>query len=399
MKVYEYHEIANIFPMMQDDEYERLKDDIAINGQLEPIVLYEGKVLDGRNRYKALCDIGLKTDFEEYQGDQPLSYVISKNLHRRHLTASQRAIMATDIKPLLEVEAKKRQATSLPGVYGGKPLVESFPQAVETGKSRDQAGDLFGVSGRYVSEAENIKEKEPELAEKVRSGDMTIAEAKKKAQKAEREKERHKLAESAKSLPADERWNVSEGDINNYQAGKQFDFIITDPPYPKEYLQLYEVLAKRANEWLKDGGLLIAMCGQSYLNQIYEMMSKHIEYYWTAAYLTPGESPSLWQKNVIPKWKPLLIFAKGKYSGKMFSDVYTSGANEKGLHKWGQSESGMYSIISNVCLPGQSIFDPFCGSGTTGVAALKHGCLFHGIDIESENVNISKRRLNDCTKA
>jgi len=399
MKVYEYHEIANIFPMMQDDEYERLKDDIAINGQLEPIVLYEGKVLDGRNRYKALCDIGLKTDFEEYQGDQPLSYVISKNLHRRHLTASQRAIMATDIKPLLEVEAKKRQATSLPGVYGGKPLVENFPQAVETGKSRDQAGDLFGVSGRYVSEAENIKEKEPELAEKVRSGDMTIAEAKKKAQKAEREKERHKLAESAKSLPADERWSVSEGDINNYQAGKQFDFIITDPPYPKEYLQLYEVLAKRANEWLKDGGLLIAMCGQSYLNQIYEMMSKHIEYYWTAAYLTPGESPSLWQKNVIPKWKPLLIFAKGKYSGKMFSDVYTSGANEKGLHKWGQSESGMYSIISNVCLPGQSIFDPFCGSGTTGVAALKHGCLFHGIDIESENVNISKRRLNDCTKA
>lgn len=384
---------------MQDDEYERLKDDIAINGQLEPIVLYEGKVLDGRNRYKALCDIGLKTDFEEYQGDQPLSYVISKNLHRRHLTASQRAIMATDIKPLLEVEAKKRQATSLPGVYGGKPLVESFPQAVETGKSRDQAGDLFGVSGRYVSEAENIKDKEPELAEKVRSGDMTIAEAKKKAQKAEREKERHKLAESAKSLPADERWNVSEGDINNYQAGKQFDFIITDPPYPKEYLQLYEVLAERANEWLKDGGLLIAMCGQSYLNQIYEMMSKHIEYYWTAAYLTPGESPSLWQKNVIPKWKPLLIFAKGKYSGKMFSDVYTSGANEKGLHKWGQSESGMYSIISNVCLPGQSIFDPFCGSGTTGVAALKHGCLFHGIDIESENVNISKRRLNDCTKA
>ena len=396
MKVYEYHEIANIFPMMQDDEYERLKDDIAINGQLEPIVLYEGKVLDGRNRYKALCDIGLKTDFEEYQGDQPLSYVISKNLHRRHLTASQRAIMATDIKPLLEVEAKKRQLANLKQY--ADTVVEIMPQR-EAGKSRDKAGDLFGVSGRYVSEAENIKEKEPELAEKVRSGDMTIAEAKKKAQKAEREKERHKLAESAKSLPADERWNVSEGDINNYQAGKQFDFIITDPPYPKEYLQLYEVLAKRANEWLKDGGLLIAMCGQSYLNQIYEMMSKHIEYYWTAAYLTPGESPSLWQKNVIPKWKPLLIFAKGKYSGKMFSDVYTSGANEKGLHKWGQSESGMYSIISNVCLPGQSIFDPFCGSGTTGVAALKHGCLFHGIDIESENVNISKRRLNDCTKA
>ena len=392
----EYHEIANIFPMMTDAELEQLKDDIVINGQLDPVILYEGKILDGRNRWKVCTELGLVINYDQYQGDNPLSFVISKNLHRRHLDASQRAMIATDVKPLLEVEARKRQLANLKQY--ADTVVEIMPQR-EAGKSRDKAGDLFGVSGRYVSEAENIKEKEPELAEKVRSGDMTIAEAKKKAQKAEREKERHKLAESAKSLPADERWNVSEGDINNYQAGKQFDFIITDPPYPKEYLQLYEVLAKRANEWLKDGGLLIAMCGQSYLNQIYEMMSKHIEYYWTAAYLTPGESPSLWQKNVIPKWKPLLIFAKGKYSGKMFSDVYTSGANEKGLHKWGQSESGMYSIISNVCLPGQSIFDPFCGSGTTGVAALKHGCLFHGIDIESENVNISKRRLNDCTKA
>jgi DNA modification methylase len=392
MKVYEYHEIANIFPMMQDDEYERLKDDIAINGQLEPIVLYEGKVLDGRNRYKALCDIGLKTDFEEYQGDQPLSYVISKNLHRRHLTSSQKAMAAIEIEKLFAVEAKVNQGIRT-------DISQLFDKSYEPIHAAQKAAESVGTNRQYVHDAKNIQEKAPELAEQVRNGGMTIPEAKKKMQKAEREKERHKLAESAKSLPADERWSVSEGDINNYQAGKQFDFIITDPPYPKEYLQLYEVLAERANEWLKDGGLLIAMCGQSYLNQIYEMMSKHIEYYWTAAYLTPGESPSLWQKNVIPKWKPLLIFAKGKYSGKMFSDVYTSGANEKGLHKWGQSESGMYSIISNVCLPGQSIFDPFCGSGTTGVAALKHGCLFHGIDIESENVNISKRRLNDCTKA
>jgi len=396
MKVYEYHEIANIFPMMQDDEYERLKDDIAINGQLEPIVLYEGKVLDGRNRYKALCDIGLKTDFEEYQGDQPLSYVISKNLHRRHLTASQRAIMATDIKPLLEVEAKKRQLANLKQYADTVP--EIFPER-EAGEARDQAGDLFGVSGKYVSEAENLKKEAPDLAEQVRSGDMTIPKAKKESQKRKRVAERTALAESAKDLSVDDRWSVLEGDINSYQTGKQFDFIITDPPYPREYLHLYEALAIRANEWLKPGGLLIAMCGQSYLNQIYEMMSKYIEYYWTAAYLTPGESPSLWQKNVIPKWKPLLIFAKGKYSGKMFGDVFTSGANEKGLHKWGQSESGMYSIISNVCLPGQSIFDPFCGSGTTGVAALKHGCLFHGIDIDSDNVNISRGRLNDYSKA
>lgn len=390
----EYHEIADIFPMMADPEFEQLKADIVTNGQLEPVITYEGKVLDGRNRYKACYQLGLVTNYDQYQGDNPLSFVISKNLHRRHLDASQRAMIATDVKPLLEAEAKKRQGTrtDLPD------FVEIIPESSK-GRARDQAGDLFGVSGRYVATAEKIKREDPELADKVRSGQISIPDAQKKMQKTERETERAQLAQSAQNLPADDRWCVEQGDINNYQIGKQFDFIITDPPYPREYLHLYEALAIRANEWLKPGGLLIAMCGQSYLNQIYEMMSKHIEYYWTAAYLTPGESPSLWQKNVIPKWKPLLIFAKGKYSGKMFGDVFTSGANEKGLHKWGQSESGMYSIISNVCLPGQSIFDPFCGSGTTGIAALKHGCLFHGIDIDSENVNISRGRLNDYSKA
>jgi site-specific DNA-methyltransferase (adenine-specific) len=77
----------------------------------------------------------------------------------------------------------------------------------------------------------------------------------------------------------------------------------------------------------------------------------------------------------------------------MFSDVYESGENDKDLHKWGQSESGMLSIIQGICLPGQSILDPFCGAGTTGVAALKHGCLFDGIDIDEESVNISKGRM------
>jgi len=58
----------------------------------------------------------------------------------------------------------------------------------------------------------------------------------------------------------------------------------------------------------------------------------------------------------------------------------------------------MYSIITGICLPGQYILDPFCGSGTTGVAALKHGCLFDGLDIDTNSVLISRKRLYDQTK-
>ena len=164
---------------------------------------------------------------------------------------------------------------------------------------------------------------------------------------------------------------------------------------------MWEVLAERANEWLTDNGLLIAMSGQSYLDKIMEMMSRHLEYYWTACYLTPGQPTPMHRANVNTTWKPLLIFTKcgGKYMGKTFGDVFVSEENDKSLHKWGQSEGGMFDIVSKICLPGQWILDPFCGAATTGVAALRHGCLFHGLEIDDENVKIGRARLHDIEKA
>jgi len=207
---------------------------------------------------------------------------------------------------------------------------------------------------------------------------------------------RNELARAGGLVEPSNKWRIYHSNIETWDAPRQYDFIITDPPYPKEFLPLWEILAQRANQWLKEGGLLIAMSGQSYLDEIYSMMSKHMEYYWTASYLTPGQPTPLRQVNVNSTWKPLLIYAKGKYTGKIFGDVFVSAGNDKENHKWGQSESGMFDIVSKICLPGQYILDPFCGAGTTGVAALKHGCLFDGVEIELENVNISKARLNDA---
>lgn len=210
-------------------------------------------------------------------------------------------------------------------------------------------------------------------------------------------REKRNELESLQDKKEDERFKIIHADIETYQTDEQFDFIITDPPYPKEYLSLYEVLAKRANEWLKDDGLLIAMCGQSYFTEIVEMMTKHLEYYWLACYQTPGQPTPIRQRQVNACWKPLLIMTKpnSKYTGKTFSDFFTSDANDKSFHEWGQSESGMLRIIEQICKPGQTILDPFCGAGTTGVAALQHGCLFYGIDKDKNYVTDSIRRLSE----
>lgn len=257
----------------------------------------------------------------------------------------------------------------------------------------------MGLDKKTSKLAQDIAGLPEEQVEKVKQGVITLHKAQKATKTQQREKERAKIAEAGASVEPSVRWNVWQADIRTWNVPRQYDFIITDPPYPKEYLPLWETLAIRAKEWLKPGGLLIAMSGQSYLNEIYAMFDKHLKYYWTGSYLTPGQTVSLWQKQVITNWKPVLIYSVGDYKDKIFSDVFKSDANEKEFHKWGQSESGMLSIIKQICLPGQTILDPFCGAGTTGIAALEHGCLFDGIDIDIESVNISKARLNDRTTA
>mgnify|MGYP001052839394 CR=1 FL=1 len=92
------HEAANIFPMITGADFAALRDDIKANGLLEPIILCNGKILDGRNRYAACLDVGIEPAYQDYYGEQtPLDYVISKNLHRRHLNETQRAVVASKI--------------------------------------------------------------------------------------------------------------------------------------------------------------------------------------------------------------------------------------------------------------------------------------------------------------
>lgn len=161
---------ADIFPMMDKIDFENLKRDIKENGLLEPIVIYEGKILDGRNRYRACKDLKIKPKLKEYHGKNPLELVISLNLKRRHLTPSQISVIALDALPLLEKEAKER-------MLRGNPR-EKNPEG--KGRSSEHAGLMFGVNERYIREAKKLKETSPELLEEVRSGKKNLSEVRDK---------------------------------------------------------------------------------------------------------------------------------------------------------------------------------------------------------------------------
>src|SRR5262245_42687293 len=92
-----FHPLANIFPLLEGKEFEELADDIHRNGLHEPIILYEGMILDGRNRYRSCLAVNVDPHFETYDGTDALGYVVSLNLHRRHLDESQRGMVAARI--------------------------------------------------------------------------------------------------------------------------------------------------------------------------------------------------------------------------------------------------------------------------------------------------------------
>jgi len=94
---YEFHELCCIFPRCTDEELQLLVSDIRENGLQTPITLYEGKILDGRNRYLACQMLNIEPDYVEFDGKDPLPFVVSRNLCRRHLSESQRAMVAAAI--------------------------------------------------------------------------------------------------------------------------------------------------------------------------------------------------------------------------------------------------------------------------------------------------------------
>ena len=100
-KPYNFHPACLAFPLLPDAELSELAEDIKLRGLLQPVVVFRGQILDGRNRLAACEMAGVPPRFTEWPGGgSPVEWVISTNLHRRHLTASQRAVVALDILPL-----------------------------------------------------------------------------------------------------------------------------------------------------------------------------------------------------------------------------------------------------------------------------------------------------------
>lgn len=174
------HPAAELFPFMSDEELAELAADIRAHGLLEPIVLLGGLVLDGRNRLRACEAAGVEPSFIEWDGSgDPAVWVLSKNLKRRHLSTSQRAMVAAKLLGYYAAEAKERYDATV-----GRPKsVANLPPIVERSdpeprKARDDAARDLNVSPRTVEHAATVIERGiPELAAAVERGAVAVSAA------------------------------------------------------------------------------------------------------------------------------------------------------------------------------------------------------------------------------
>lgn len=175
---YTQHPLSAAFPAMSAEDYVSLRADISANGQRDPIVIHEGMVLDGWHRYSSHVDLGTEDQAlceALPDGIDPVAFVLSRNLHRRHLSASQRAMAVAACATWARVGRPRNSAAAAPlpadeNSAAAAPLPE--PQTL------DELAETAGVSRRTMASAGRVqKQAEPEVIQAVTDGRMTVEQA------------------------------------------------------------------------------------------------------------------------------------------------------------------------------------------------------------------------------
>lgn len=166
---YELHPLCTLFPRLTGAEFEALRDDIKANGLRQPIVLHEGLILDGGNRYRACLDAGFEPHFTEFNSGSIVAFVLSQNLHRRHMTPGQQAAIVSSAQDW--AKAQKRGGD---GSNQHKSKAATLPDSSPTLDTVADRALQSGASERTQRMADKVAKADPDLAKKVAHGEVSL---------------------------------------------------------------------------------------------------------------------------------------------------------------------------------------------------------------------------------
>lgn len=152
----EYHPLANLFPLIDGQPYADLMADIKRHGVREPVWTYQGQILDGRNRWRAANAVSVACPTREFTGEDPAQFVVSLNLHRRHLSESQRAMVAAKLADM--------------------PTHRPAENCANLRTSQTDAAELLNVSRRTLQTAAKVQQEAPQsVVQAVEQGSVSVS--------------------------------------------------------------------------------------------------------------------------------------------------------------------------------------------------------------------------------
>ena len=419
------------------EERSRLEASIKAEGCRDPLVVWNGVLIDGHNRY-SICtehNIPFSVVHREFESrEDAYNWMIHNQLARRNLTNDEMAYLWG--KRYL---AEKKSVGAPEGNENAKQSRQS--DGVVSGETSERVGGELGVSSRTVERAASFAEAVDKIAgicgpeaknlilsgelaltrddvvaiskedadtvktaiEKAKKGAVEVAKAIRKQQKEKRRKkreaDRHAKARKAKKIVGHEDQCVKFGsfrDVVKAVADESVALVFTDPPYDRKSLPMYADVAKEAARILKPGGSLICYLGQFQIHEVCQLVTPHLRLWWTLACIHSGQSARMTEYGIVVKWKPMLWFVKGTRGEKTtWVDDAVVSQQEKGTHDWQQSVVEASYYIERLTNPGDLVFDPFCGGGTTAIACKSIGRQWLTCDIDQDAVHLARQRIKE----
>lgn len=414
---------------MDAEEYEALKDDILKNGYREdlPIIIYNGGIIDGWNRYRACKDLGVTPKVKMFRGNdqEAIEYIMSSN-KRRNLTSSQRAAIAVEAEAVVKaiedaVEAERRakiaERENVANQYSRKEeMGELIPPSAkrdnakhEASKVRNKVAQTFGTNPRYVQDAKRLRRENPEVFEKIKRGEVTIPKVKKQAeiQKSKEQYTNKQKADISKNPPIVKKtsYDVFLGAF----ADNSIDLLITDPPYSTDV----DDIDSFAKAWLDQAIPKVSQSGRAYicigaypgeLNAYLSILLNQNKFI--------VDNPLIWTYRntlgVTPKMKYNLNYQVVLHLYSEDSDeLDTSNTNEmfsvqdinapdgrigNRFHAWQKPDELARRLIKQGSKEGDLVVDCFACTGTFLIEAAKQGRSAVGCDISHENLLIAEKR-------